>query len=53
MFELGILKMEFWIGLEGRVGRYAAGLGTKTANKTKRLRERSNISLRLGGGGRL
>ena len=26
-----------WIGLEGRVGRYAAGLGPKTANKPKRL----------------
>ena len=26
-----------WIGLEGRVGRYAAGLGPKSANKHKRL----------------
>jgi len=26
-----------WIGLEGRVGRYAAGLGPKTANTPKRL----------------
>ena len=26
-----------WIGLEGRVGSYAAGLGPKTANNPKRL----------------
>ena len=26
-----------WIGLEGRVGRYAAAVGPKTANTPKRL----------------